>query len=91
MNEELETRAVGYYEIEEDVPSLGILAGDYIYVDGNPHSKEKILVCWYDEEPHLCRWSEDGGVLMDLHRNAPAPVKAECLCGVLYVRRIISF
>lgn len=88
--EEREARSVGYYEATGDIPSLGILAGGYIYVDGDPHTKEKILVCWYDEEVHLCRWSEDGDILVDLQRCAKAPANAQCLCGVLCVRRIIA-
>lgn len=81
-------RATGYLVLESDIPSEGLLAGDQIYIDSDPQTTARLVVCVWDDKAHICQRSPDGQI-WDHCCDTVAPPHAVVYGGALYVSRAI--
>lgn len=86
--EKLFERAIGYFVMEFDVPSQGLLAGDQIYIDNDPQTTDRLVIAVWDDKAHICQRSPDG-TLWDCCNDRIAPACAVVFGGALYIQRAI--
>ena len=62
MNEldKLYEKAVGYFVLECDIPSQGLLASDLIFVDNSSPLGARLVVATWGNTAHLCQILADG-------------------------------
>lgn len=86
--ENLIKRAVGYLVLEADIPSLGLLAGDCVYIDDDRNTNARLFVAEWGGKAHICSITDFGGIF-DYGSHNLAPAGAKVIGRALYVLRKI--
>lgn len=86
--EHLLNQSTGYLVLESDIPGEGLLAGDHIYIDSDPQTTARLVVCVWDDKAHICQRLPDGQI-WDYCCDTMAPSHAVVHGGALYASRAI--